>query len=184
MSRAIKTRWPGAVDLTDQSIAYITDMVNAIYDEAEKGLWKVSDSRTNAAEIKSLLKNKQLLLAVEKNTIVGCIQLVPHGAELMEFGMLAVHDNFRGAGIGVTLIKAAEQIAAKEGYKTMKLELLEPHNFKHPGKERLKNWYKDSGYEPKLTRSFADVYPEKSKLLATECDFTEWTKSLERSKLR
>jgi hypothetical protein len=95
-----------------------------------------------------------------------------------EIGALVADVNIRKRGIGGALMNTAEQWTIEQGCKVMRLELLTPRNWSHPGKKFLKQWYTLLNYTPKETQSFEKVYPEKINGLDTECDFTVWLKAL------
>ncbi|MFO0390101.1 MAG: GNAT family N-acetyltransferase [Alphaproteobacteria bacterium] len=174
----IKTRFPNERDLDAQAVKQLCMLVNDVYDDAERGLWKVSDSRTNAQEIEKLLREKALILAEKDGRIVGSAHVQPWGKDAIELGMLVADRQYRNCGIGSSLMEAIEAFAHRKNVTIIRLELLTPRTWLHPSKEFLKNWYTRLGFCPETVEFFEKMHPEKAAHLATECDFTVWIKRL------
>lgn len=172
------TRFPVPENLEDASVRKLSDLINAVYDDAESGMWKRKGTRTTPDQVERLLKEKGLILAELDGVIVGCVNVNLMNGSVGEFGMLVSDPNLRGKGVGSALVNAAEDWAKQMKCSTMRLELLTPRRWKHPSKEFLKKWYRRIGYEPQITESFEKLHPEKVAELATECDFTVWHKRL------
>ncbi len=175
---AIVSVLPQAERFERQQILHIRDMVNAVYEVAESGMWIADVQRIREREIAQLLQLRRLIVAMDGDAIVGCVSVRELRPRLGEFGMLVASPDRRGEGIGTLLVEAAEQWARERGYLQMRLELLTPRTWRHPMKEFLKEWYSRMDYVPQETESFAAMYPERMLLLATECDFTPWMKQL------
>jgi len=171
-------RFPITYDLNEEVVRSLSNLINAVYDDAESGMWKHKATRTNTGQVRKLLKEKALILAELDGKIVGSVNVNLMGGSIGEFGMLVADFNHRGKGIGSALVQAAEDWARQKKCKTMQLELLTPRHWKHPSKEFLKQWYRRIGYEPQLVEPFEKLHPEKVADLATECDFTVWHKQL------
>jgi FMN-dependent NADH-azoreductase len=171
----ILVRFPNEKDLNADVIEEVCTFINKSYDEAEKGMWKKSDFRTNIKEVENLLKDKSFLLAEFNNKIVGCIRVDFKDQSISEFGMLVTHPNYRRLGIGSKLINAAEEEAVKMGRSFMSLKLLAPINSKLDHKEFLKSWYGKLGYVKDSTEAFN----ESNKIyLESSCEFTVFQKAL------
>jgi GNAT superfamily N-acetyltransferase len=190
---------------SDEELLDLVTLINKVYDEAEAGMWKVTGYRTTVEELKSLVAKQQLIVARHTrstrhghtnennhNEIVGSIQV--HRSIIVKkknnetivmggLGMLVVNPKNRGQGIGGQLIRAAETwaLSKQQGCTCtqMQLDLLTPRTWKQPSKEFNKAWYTRLGYIPQKTivpfeQDHANLIP----LLATDCDFTIWTKAL------
>ena len=155
----VTTRFPTASDFGADTIERLSTLINAVYDEAESGMWKRKGTRTSPAEVERLLRVRALVLAELDCTLVA-------------------DANFRAKGIGAALIDHAESWARQFHSHTMRLELLTPRHWTHPSKEFLKAWYTRLGYVPQATEPFEILHPELVPELATECDFTVWHKPL------
>lgn len=142
-------------------------------------MWKIKGSRTNAAQVSTLLENNAFILAELDGLVIGAVNVNLMAADTGEFGMLVADLEERGNGIGTALVRAAEEWALAKGCKTMRLELLTPRHWKHPSKEFLRAWYSRIGYVPQSIEPFEILHPEKVSELATDCDFTVWLKSFE-----
>ena len=172
------TRFPTEAYLEASKIKQLMDLINAVYDDAESGMWKRLGTRTNPGEVERLLRNQALILAELDGMLVGAVKVNLLNNGIGEFGMLVANRNQRGKGIGSALVDRAEHWARGMACHTMRLEILTPRNWIHPSKEFLKQWYSRIGYTPQASEPFETLHPELVPELATECDFTVWHKSL------
>ncbi len=62
-------------------------------------------------------------VALEGDHILGCVFLRPEPPETLYIGKLAVLPDAQGKGVGVRLLKLAEQIARAEGLCALRLEV-------------------------------------------------------------
>jgi GNAT superfamily N-acetyltransferase len=176
----VTTRFPTQADFAASKIKQLADLINEVYDDAESGMWKRPGMRTNPDEVERLLSNHALILAEIDGVPVGSVNVNLMDDRIGEFGMLVADLNQRGKGIGSALVARAENWARDMACHTMRLELLTPRHWTLPSKEFLKKWYSRIGYMPQATEPFEILHPELVPLLATECDFTVWHKSLAR----
>ena len=176
--RDVATRFPIDSDLTARNIRRLSDLINAVYDDAESGMWTRPGTRTNPDEVERLLAARALILAEIEGLLVGSVNVNLMSDGVGEFGMLVADPNVRGKGVGSALVDHAENWARDMGCRTMRLELLTPRHWTHPSKEFLKAWYSRLGYAPQTTEPFEILHPELVPELATECDFTVWHKRL------
>ena len=171
----------------------IASIVNLAYNRGEKGMWKNHAKRTNPEEIKKHCCNHNIIIVrvankgvVEKEQkIVGTVYVTNSfcdDSEVGELGMLAVHEDYLGQGIGTLLIQCAEEYCRRSHCKTIRLELLTPKSYVHPFKKRLDEWYRRMQYVKGLTEDFNKVYPHIVPMLSCECDFTVYTKILSATK--
>jgi GNAT superfamily N-acetyltransferase len=175
----IKTLIPKIEKLTQDDIVNLSLLINNVYDDAESGMWKVYNSRTNPEEITALIKTQNLIVAFIDHFIVGSVAVKSmNDGKTGKLGMLVADRSYRGLGIGSALVIAAENWARSKGFKRMRLELLEPRYWDHPNKIFLKGWYTRIGYQQIKTEPFEKMHPKKIFDLATECDFTVWHKTL------
>jgi GNAT superfamily N-acetyltransferase len=174
----VTTRLPRDSDLESSAIGRLSDLINEVYDDAESGMWKRKGTRTNPAEVESLLRSRALILAEIDGELAGSVNVCLMGDGVGEFGMLVADRRFRGAGIGSELVRHAEAWARGHGCHTMRLELLTPRHWKNPSKEFLKQWYTRIGYTPRAVEPLESLHPDLVPELATECDFTVWLKPL------
>ena len=158
--------------------AEIAGLVNRVYREAEQGLWRDDADRTDAAEIASLIRAGQLVVAWHDDRPAGVVRVQRLGDDLGEFGMLVAAPEHRGTGLGRRLVAFAEEWARGQGLSRMRLELLMPQTWSHPVKDFLRAWYERLGYRQVRLGSLADDYPHLVPLLATPCDFVIFEKPL------
>ncbi|GIF70573.1 GNAT family N-acetyltransferase [Asanoa siamensis] len=159
-------------------VAELTDLVNQVYADAEKGLWVPGTRRTDEAEVAAVLEAGEFAVARLDAALVGAVrvQRLPGGEG--EFGMLVASPAHRGAGIGRELVRFAEAWARGRGARTMQLELLVPRDWTHPVKEFLREWYERLGYRAIRRDQFEQAHPTLAPRLATPCDFVVYHKPI------
>ena len=167
----------------------IASIVNLAYSRGEKGMWKSHAKRTNPEEIKKHCCDHNIIIVRaadervmgNEQRIVGTVYVTNNfcgDAEVGELGMLAVHEDYLGRGIGTLLIQCAEEYCRRSKCKTIRLELLTPKSYVHLFKKRLDEWYRKMQYVKGLTEDFNKAYPHIVPMLSCECDFTVYTKIL------
>jgi GNAT superfamily N-acetyltransferase len=168
--------WLDGVD--DALVAQTVGLVNRVYADAEKGLWRDGTERTNRRDITAIIHAGELAVARLDGRLVGTVRVQRLGRGVGEFGMLVASPEHRSVGIGRTLVAFAEAWARQGGLSQMQLELLVPRTWTHPAKEFLRDWYTRIGYRHIRTDGLADAYPELQPQLATPCDFVIYRKTL------
>jgi hypothetical protein len=103
---SVTTRFPTEADLEISKIKQLSDLINAVYDDAESGMWKRKGTRTNPGEVARLLSNQALILAELDGRLVGAVNVNLMNDGIGEFGMLVADRNHRGKGIGSALADA------------------------------------------------------------------------------
>lgn len=159
-------------------VGQIVALVNRVYAEAEKGLWRDGTERTNGRDIAAIMLAEQLAVARLDGRLVGAVVVQQLAPGVGEFGMLVASPEHRGVGIGKALVAFAESWARQQGLSQMQLELLVPQTWTHPVKEFLRDWYTRIGYRQIRTDRLADAYPGLQPQLATPCDFVIYRKIL------
>jgi GNAT superfamily N-acetyltransferase len=156
----------------------VTDLVNRVYTDAEKGLWRDGCLRTDRDEIAAIIERGELVVARRDGRLVGAVRVQRLADDLAEFGMLAASPEHRGLGVGRALVAFAEGWAREQGLSRMQLELLVPRTWTHPVKEFLREWYTRIGYREVRTDDLAATYPSLAPQLATPCAFVIYEKDL------
>ena len=174
----IDTGFLNIENCSDAKVSRIVDLINEVYDEAEKDLWKIEGSRINKEVLQKMIQERTILVSSIENEIIGVVSVSEITSAIAGFSMLSTHKAHQGKGIGRTLINAVEEWAKGEKYAIMQLELLIPKTHKNASKEMLTNWYTQLGYQKTKTEPFENSYPDKAALLACECDFTIWQKNI------
>lgn len=178
MSGAAITRLPATSADDTALMAHVAGLVNVVYAEAERGLWRESATRTTAAEVAALTRAEQLAVARSGGRLSGAICIKQLDADTGEFGMLATDPTMRGRGIGRDLVRFAERTARAEGRRWMQLELLVPRDWVLGSKEFLLAWYGRLGYRLQRTGHIEDTYPHLAPMLVTPTDFRIYRKEL------
>jgi GNAT superfamily N-acetyltransferase len=159
-------------------VAGVTELVNNVYADAEKGLWQPGAQRTHAAEMGAIIRSSELAVAVAGPRLVGAVRVCRLATGEGEFGMLVADPAHRGVGVGRELVGFAEGWARGQGLDRMQLELLVPRDWTHPVKEFLREWYTRLGYREVRRDPFEQAHPALEPQLATPCDFVVFHKPL------
>ena len=149
-------------------VARLVDLVNDVYDAAERGLWRYGATRTTAAELAGLIAAGEIAVATTPDgRIVGSIHVRQVADDTAELGTLVAAPDHRGTGIGRELVGFAEDHSRDRGMRAIQLELLLPRHWRHPSKEFLRSWYGRRGYRLLGTRRMEETHPHLASLLAT-----------------
>jgi GNAT superfamily N-acetyltransferase len=175
-----------AVELLDPAagrdaalVQQLTDLVNDVYAVAEKGLWQDGTPRTTTTEVAGLVAAGEIAVArAAGGRIVGSVRLRRVAPDTAEFGMLVAAPDQRGRGIGRALVAFAERTSREQGLRAIRLELLVPRHWRHPGKDFLAAWYGRIGYPVVRLGRIDDAHPHLAPFLATPCDVEVREKSL------
>ena len=165
-------------DLQEPRLSQIVTLINEVYAVAEVGMWAPHFKRVQKDEVITFIRETKLIFALKDDRIVGSIFVTKLNASLGEFGMLVCDPSERHQGIGRRLIAAAEEHCRNLGCSTMQLELLYPRDWPQKTKEILKEWYPKLGYQKGQEEDFNKYYPQLKPVLATECVFAIYKKSL------
>ena len=124
----------------------LSNLVNSAYrgDSSRRGWTTEADlldgTRTDAKAIEELLvkPHTEILKYVDDAGILGCVELERKG-DHMYLGMLTVHPDLQGKGIGKQLLKAAEEEGRKQGCSAIFMNVISVRN-------ELIDWYVRHGY--------------------------------------
>jgi GNAT superfamily N-acetyltransferase len=157
--------------LEDAGLAdQLSQLVNAVYEVAEAGLWREGAKRTTVAELADEIRAGEIVVATRNGDVAGCVRVHDVDEDTSEFGILVSAPEERNTGVGRALLDHIEARARERGQRAMQLELLVPREWTHPMKEFLKEWYGRRGYELVALRAMDVAYPHLAPLLATPCD--------------
>jgi GNAT superfamily N-acetyltransferase len=143
----------------ERLIEAVTDLVNLVYRESERGLWRDGAARTSRPEVAALAEAGELVADLRDGEVAGVVR---------------VH----GQGVGRELVRFAEDDSRTRGHTTMQLELLVPRGWRLPSKERLHDWYTRLGYRVDRIGRIEEQYPALAPLLAGPSDYRIYTKPL------
>jgi GNAT superfamily N-acetyltransferase len=178
----IAVRMMDADDARDTRLVdHLASLINAVYADAERGLWREGTTRTTAAELAGLIRDGEIALATRDGQTAGFVRIHDVADDMSEIGMLVADPARRGSGVGSALVGFAEQRSRRRGLRAMRLELLVPRGLQHPGKELLEAWYDRIGYRRVCVESIDEGYPQLVSKLATPCDIAIYEKSLQPS---
>jgi len=125
----------------------------------------IDQDRTNSDKVRALLQQGDFLLTEEDGVLFGCVY-VEVRAERGYFGLLAVHPDSQGTGIGSALIRAAEEHCQAAGCRLMDLTIVNL-------RKELPAFYRLQGYTESGTEPFPEV--ERAKM---PCHLIRMTKLL------
>ncbi len=125
----------------------------------------IDGDRTTLREVVALLQHDHFLLAEDADRIAGCVHIKVNGKRGY-FGMLSVHPDAQGRGLGRQLVDAAEHFCSNAGCTVMDLHVVNL-------RRELPPWYRRLGYAEAGTEPFPD--PGKTRL---PCHFIIMSKPL------
>jgi GNAT superfamily N-acetyltransferase len=110
----------------------------------------VSGDRTDIETLTGLLDGpSRLLIALDGEAVLGCVNIAYRGDRLAYLGLLCVDPRLQTAGIGKQLLQAAE-IAARDAFGADRIEMTVIDR-----RVELIAWYQRHGYAPSgETRAF------------------------------
>jgi ribosomal protein S18 acetylase RimI-like enzyme len=136
-------------------------IINSVYrGEGSKQGWTTEadliagDIRTDEADIatKMAQPTTTFLKSLHPQAgIVGCVYLDIVGDRLY-LGMLSVHLEWQGAGVGKCLLRASEALALENGCRSVFMQVI-------PQRDSLMAWYERNGYLPNGQRKPFDGDP-------------------------
>jgi GNAT superfamily N-acetyltransferase len=153
-------------------------LINRVYDDAERGLWRDRAGRTDPDELARFIAAGEIAVARRDGRIAGSVRVRQVAPDIGELGILVAAPDQRGIGVGTALLDFAERHCRERGLRAIRLELLVARAFKHPSKELLRAWYERSGYRLIDVLDVGAVYPQLPPLLATPCDLERYEKPL------
>jgi ribosomal protein S18 acetylase RimI-like enzyme len=148
--------------------AALTALVNRAY-SVEASF--VDGERTSADEIAGLVAAGGFLVLPYPHGIAAAVRFQPPGARpelpanAAYFGMLSVHPELQGMGLGRRLVQVVEAMAEATGATMMRLRMVNL-------REELSRWYKSLGYREVGTT------PYPSRAVKRPCHFIEMAKPL------
>jgi len=166
-------------NLSKSDLNIISQQVNDIYLDEEKGIWPTDGKyeRTNAENLKQSAKSGELIVAFDGNQPVATIKVYEIDSKWY-FGMLTTFYSHRKKGIAKQLINYVETLLKKNKVDKLYIELLFSPTLEMPHKHSLKKWYENLGYKYIETIKFTDVNPEKAPIMNHDCVFEILFKNL------
>lgn len=103
----------------------------------------VSGERTDIETLRTLIDgDSRLLVALDGDTILGCVNVANRGDGLAYLGLLCVDPQLQAGGIGRKLVSAAEE-AARDTFAATRIEMTVIDR-----RAELIAWYVRHGYAP------------------------------------
>lgn len=99
----------------------IVSVINAAFRRAENFL--IDRDRIDLETVRELLRKGKFLVAVDNEALEGCVY-VELRSDRSYLGLLAVDPQLQRAGLGSTLMTAAEDYCAKAGSRFMDLQIV------------------------------------------------------------
>ena len=154
------------------------EIMRDAYARTEIELWGENYTRMPQDEYETLIDEGRVMGAILDGKIVGSVYSRNIDSDTSTFGLLAVHRDFGGRGIGTILVEAVENKAKIDGSKRMNLEILRPRDFEVPIKNRLRSWYEGMNYVFTHHQNFQDRRPDRAKYLKVPSVFDCYSKKL------
>lgn len=134
------------LDLSESNKNRLFELMRHAYAVTEEDIWGKDYNRLESEEYYHLLNTITFYIALEKDEILGSIQVYQKDVDTFGFGLLNVDFAHTGKNIGALLINSAEDHARKKGGKVMQLEILRVEKPISEFKKWLTQWYEKLGY--------------------------------------
>lgn len=148
--------------------AEIAALANEVYADAERGMWQPGVSRTHASEVSRAIAAGEIMTARLDGRVVGVVRTRVTDRVGWR-GMLAVHDDVRGTGVGRLLVDATERRAREVGATTMQVEILSPADDSNAYKREHAQRSQRLGYRHVRDTDLRELDPDLAALLAVPC---------------
>jgi GNAT superfamily N-acetyltransferase len=146
----------------------IAALANAVYADAERGMWQPGVPRTTAVDVSHAIAAGEIVIARVDGRVVGVVRTrVSDGVGWR--GMLAVHDDVRGTGVGRLLVDATERMAREAGADAMQVEILSPADDGNAYKREHARRSQRLGYRHVRDTDLRELDAELAALLAVPC---------------
>lgn len=167
-------------------VTHLTKLINTVYTIAEKGIFYDTYARTDAEEVRGLLRAEGLALAStcltapfsKPASIIGCIRVVRPASNVGGFGTLVAAPEARGSGVGRQLVDFAEAYCRSQGATQMQLELLVPTDVVNHFKAWIQAWYEKLGYRIIRIEDFGKTYPKLAPHVCAPVEYRIFQKTL------
>jgi GNAT superfamily N-acetyltransferase len=146
-----------------QDLAAIVGVINAAFRNAEAFL--IDRDRITHEAVEELFRTGKFLLVENDAGLLGCLYLELRG-ERAYLGLLSVDPLRQKAGLGSSLMTAAEEYCAKAGCRFMDLRIVNV-------RKELPGYYRRRGYVENGTESFPSELNPK-----VACHFVKMSKPL------
>ena len=140
-----------------------TDALAAVYrsaySENQRLGFPTKAASATVETVEKWLRDDELFVAQVNDEIVGGVRLKQTDEDRVKLSRLAIHEAWKGNGIGSELLDHAEMTAQERGFQTIWLTTPEQHPY-------LADLYRDRGYEktapyPLEYRNYDEVVMEK-----------------------
>jgi GNAT superfamily N-acetyltransferase len=159
---------PASAAHDDTLAAQIAQLANDVYADAERGMWQPGVPRTTPEDVARAIGAGEIMIARLDDRVVGVVRTrVADGVGWR--GMLAVHDDVRGTGVGRMLVDATEQMARDAGAEAMQVEILSPADDGNAYKREHARRSQRLGYRHVRDTDLRELDAELATLLAVPC---------------
>ena len=141
----------------------LTDLINRAFKRVESFL--IDGDRIDLQTVQGLLGKGTFLLAEEGGTLAGCVYVEPRG-ERAYLGLLSVDPHRQKAGLGSSLMNAAEDFCVHAGCRFIDLQIVNV-------RRELPGFYHHRGYFETGTAPFVPGLNPK-----VPCHFVKMSKPL------
>ena len=118
----------------------LTTVYHSAYAENRALGFPAKAESVERATVEAWIRRHTVLVATEAETVVGGVRLEETAPDRVKLSRLAVHEDWKGDGIGSALLDRAEAWARAAGHEEVWLTTPEAHPF-------LPDLYRDRGYE-------------------------------------
>lgn len=156
--------YPEIRKATESDAANITVVINQAFGPAEH--YFVDGDRISTEEVLDSIGIGAFLVAEKEGEMVGCVYVEPRG-ERAYLGLLSVNPNHQQRGMGVRLMRAAEEFCVAAGCRFMDIKIVNLRT-------ELPGYYRKFGYNETGSSPFPAEVETK-----IPCHFIDMSKPLQ-----
>ncbi len=146
-------------EATERDASALAAVYRSAYSENQRLGFPAKAGSATAGTVEKWLRDARVFVAEFNNDIIGGVRLEQTDEDRVKLSRLAVHEDWKGNGIGSRLLDFAEMTAREWGHSTIWLTTPEEHPYL-PDLYRKRGFEKASPY-PLEDRDYDEIVMEK-----------------------